>query len=200
MVEFKQRFNERMQFNASWTFSHAIDYIPDAIFDVPYASDQNNLEADRGNSLQDQRHKVSFSGVFVTPPAASGGLWRILGDINVAPIVSLASPFFYNITTGTDTNGDGVINDRPLGVGRNTYEGDTVRRVDLRISRGFRLGSERTVQIIAEAFNLFNTVNFTNFNTVWGTGAYPDTPVATFGRSTQADDPRIIQFGIRYAF
>ena len=43
-----------MQFDASWTFSHAIDYIPDAIFDVPYASDQNNIAADRGNSLQDQ--------------------------------------------------------------------------------------------------------------------------------------------------
>ena len=67
VLEFRQRFNDRLQFNASWTLSHAIDYIPDAIFDVPYASDQNNLEADRGNSLQDQRHKVSFSGVLVTP-------------------------------------------------------------------------------------------------------------------------------------
>jgi carboxypeptidase family protein/TonB-dependent receptor-like protein len=200
VLEFKQRFNDRMQFNASWTFSHAIDYIPDAIFDVPYASDQNNLEADRGNSLQDQRHKVSFSGVFMTPMASSGGVWRILGDINIAPIVSLGSPFFYNITTGNDTNGDGVINDRPIGAGRNTHEGDTVRRVDLRISRGFRLGGTRTMQVIAEAFNIFNTVNFTNFNMTWGAGAYPDSPVATFGRPTLADDPRIVQFGIRYTF
>ena len=140
LLELRQRFNNRLQFDASWTLSHAIDYIPDAIFDIPYASDQNNLEADRGNSLQHQWHKLSFSGVLVTPAASNGGLWRVLGDMNVAPIVSLGSPFFNNITTGTDSNGDGVLNDRPIGAGRNTYEGDTISSVDLRITRAFSLG------------------------------------------------------------
>jgi hypothetical protein len=189
-----------MQFDASWTLSHAIDYIPDAIFDIPYASDQNNLEADRGNSLQHQWHKLSFSGVLGTPAASNGGLWRVFGDMNVAPIVSLGSPFFNNITTGTDSNGDGVLNDRPIGAGRNTYEGDTISSVDLRITRAFSLGGTRKLQVIADAFNIFNTVNFTTYNTVWGAGAYPDAPNAAFGSPTLADDPRIIQFGIRYTF
>ncbi len=200
LLELRQRFNNRLQFDASWTLSHAIDYIPDAIFDIPYASDQNNLEADRGNSLQHQWHKLSFSGVLVTPAATNGGLWRVLGDMNVAPIVSLGSPFFNNITTGTDSNGDGVLNDRPIGAGRNTYEGDTISSVDLRITRAFSLGGTRRLQLIADAFNIFNTVNFTTYNTVWGAGAYPDAPNAAFGGPTLADDPRIIQFGIRYTF
>lgn len=200
VVQFKQRFNQRMQFDASWTFAHAIDYIPDAIFDVPYASDQNNLAADRGNSLQDQRHRLLFSGVFTTPEASRGGLWRVIGDINVAPIFTYGTPVFYNITTGGDTNGDGVINDRPLGAGRNTWQGDNFKRVDLRISRGFRLGASRQVQIVADAFNILNTTNFTGYNTVWGNGAYPSTPNATFGRATSADDPRIVQFGLRFTF
>ncbi len=200
IVQFKQRFNQRMQFDASWTFSHAIDYIPDAIFDVPYASDQNNIEADRGNSLQDQRHRVLFSGVFMTPDSSKGGIWRVLGDVNVAPIFTYGTPVFYNITTGGDTNGDGVINDRPIGVGRNTWQGDNYRRVDLRVSRGFRLGGTREIQFVADAFNILNTTNFTGYNAVWGNGAYPSTPNATFGRATAADDPRIAQIGIRFTY
>ena len=54
------------------------------------------------------------------------------------------------------------------------------------------------VQLIVDAFNIFNTVNFTSYNTVWG--AYPGAPNSTFGTPTVADDPRIIQFGIRYTF
>jgi len=60
------------------------------------------------------------------------------------------------------------------------------------------------MQIIAEGFNIFNTTNFTNYNTVWGTGVYPSTPSASFGTPTIAgtnDVPaRVIQFGLRYTF
>jgi hypothetical protein len=54
--------------------------------------------------------------------------------------------------------------------------------------------------IPADAFNILNTTNFTNYNTVWGNGAYPTTPNATFGRPTVADDPRIVQFGLRFTY
>jgi hypothetical protein len=56
------------------------------------------------------------------------------------------------------------------------------------------------VQLIVDGFNIFNTVNFTSYNTVWGAAAYPDAPNASFGSPTVADDPRIIQFGVRYTF
>jgi hypothetical protein len=93
-----------------------------------------------------------------------------------------------------------VINDRPLDVGRNTWEGDNYKRVDLRVARGFRLGGSREIQFVADAFNVLNTTNFTNYNTVWGNGAYPASPNATFGRPTVADDPRIVQFGLRFTY
>jgi hypothetical protein len=198
VVSAKQRFNRFMQFQASWTFSHAIDYIPDAIFDVPFAMDQNNLAADKGNSLQDQRHKFAFSGVFITPTGESA-LKRVFGDINVSPIVTVGTGVFYNITTGADSNGDSVSNDRPLGVGRNTFQGDGTKSIDLRISKGFPIGGTQ-LQLIADVFNILNFVAYTGYNTVWGTGSYPDNPRSTFGTPTGAADPRIIQFGVRYTF
>ena len=93
----------------------------------------------------------------------------------------------------------------------NTFRGDSNLNYDLRVSRNFGVGENRSVQVIAEGFNIFNTTNFSNYNTVWGTGPYPSTPNASFGTPTASgaslggggiiDVPaRVIQFGLRYSF
>ncbi|MEO5822076.1 MAG: carboxypeptidase regulatory-like domain-containing protein [Vicinamibacteraceae bacterium] len=51
----------------------------------------------------------------------------------------------YNITTGEDNNGDSVINDRPVGVGRNSARGDGQLNVDLRLSWQKSVGQPRGV-------------------------------------------------------
>jgi hypothetical protein len=50
----------------------------------------------------------------------------------------------YTITTGRDDNGDGVSNDRPSGVGRNSERGSWRWDLGARISRGFGFGGDRT--------------------------------------------------------
>src|SRR5438105_9831475 len=45
----------------------------------------------------------------------------------------------YNITTGTDLNGDGSINDRPLGFARNTGKGPSNYSMNGSISKTFFL-------------------------------------------------------------
>ena len=74
------------------------------------------------------------------------------------------SPF--NITSGVDSNGDSTDTDRPFLVGRNTGRGPGYFTTDSRVSRRFRLGADesRTVQLIFDAFNLFNRVNFKDVN------------------------------------
>jgi hypothetical protein len=197
IVTLRHRFNTRLLFNASYTLSHAVDYITDP-FDTPFLSDQNNPRGDRSNSALNEPQRFVFSGVFVLP-RSNRWIGRILGDVTVAPIITRGSGLFYNITTGTDSNGDGVINDRPLGVRRNSFTGDGVATVDLRIAKTVHLGRHQ-LQLLVDGFNVLNTTNFTDYNTVWGSGSYPDHPRATFGRPTQAGDPRILQVGARYSF
>jgi hypothetical protein len=68
-------------------------------------------------------------------------LGKIFGDFSLSPIATLGTGVFYNITTGTDSNGDGqAATDRPLGVGRNTFRGDSNLNYDLRVSRNFGAG------------------------------------------------------------
>jgi hypothetical protein len=50
----------------------------------------------------------------------------------------------YTIITGRDDNADGVTNDRPAGIGRNTARGAWRWDLNARISRGFGFGGERT--------------------------------------------------------
>ena len=81
---------------------------------------------------------------------------------------------------------------------RNIAVGPRFWQVDLAISRLLPIGTTRQVELRLETFNLFNTFNWgdtvTNLNS------------STFGRiTTQAGNPdnvvpRILQFGVKYAF
>lgn len=48
---------------------------------------------------------------------------------------------------------------------RNSIYGDANYKVDLRLSRTFRVKEKVSVEIIAEGFNIFNRANFNGFNT-----------------------------------
>jgi hypothetical protein len=77
--------------------------------------------------------------------------------------------------------------------GRNLIYAPGVRNVDLIVSRNIRMPWEgHQIQFRAEAFNAFNTPNFGVPNTAVGT------PNA--GRIDSADEPRRIQFGLKYIF
>jgi hypothetical protein len=75
---------------------------------------------------------------------------------------------------------------------RNAYDGPARKVVDLSLVRQFDLPNSHRIEARVEAFNAFNwfllgnpTVNLSS---------------ATFGRITTSDDPRIMQFALKYAF
>ena len=76
---------------------------------------------------------------------------------------------------------------------RNSIRGPAFWKIDLAISRLFAFGSSQNVEMRLEAFNLLNNFNWGNPNTNFSSG--------NFGRiTTIAGDPRIMQFGVKYAF
>ena len=104
--------------------------------------------------------------------------------------------------------------DRPItsgggAVGRNTGIGPAYVTTDLRISRNVPLAQEQvSLDLIIEAFNLFNNVNYSGVNNVIGTssiesghvtGSSDIAPSRPLG-FTSAFDPRQIQFGVRLLF
>ena len=133
----------------------------------------------------DQRNRFSLLGT-ITP-----GKYFKLG---VA--VSLYSGQPYNETTGRDDNHDGLANDRPAGVGRNSLAGPGYADVDLRWSRDFFLGAKKdkgpTVTLGLDAFNLLNRVNYATY--------VGDLSSPFFGKAIAAQPARRLQASFRFRF
>ncbi|MGE0864747.1 MAG: carboxypeptidase regulatory-like domain-containing protein [Vicinamibacterales bacterium] len=95
-------------------------------------SDSNNPDADWGPAAQDVRHRVFFN--FNSP--IGNGVRLSLG-------LQGASALPYNITTGFDTNGDTVFNDRAPGVERNSGRGAAQWTANIRLNKSIGLGGAR---------------------------------------------------------
>jgi hypothetical protein len=107
------------------------------------------------------------------------------------------SGFSFTATTGRDENGDTVLNDRPVGIPRNSFQLPNYVTIDFRLTRNFQIFERQRLEFIAEVFNLPNRVNVTNVNRVWG---FNPTPNANFQQATQAENARQFQLALRWSF
>jgi len=180
-------------------------------FSLP--SDNFNFRADRGPAANDFRHLLSG---FVSK--------RLPMGFGISTVFQATSALPYNITTGFDNNGDTVINDRPLGVGRNSARGAARWEIGSRLSWGKDFGPEqqptggpqvRMVRIgggdgaappsistgATKKYRLefyaqaFNLLNHANLGAFSGVQTSP-----FFGQATSAQSPRRMELGLRFNF
>ncbi len=97
-------------------------------FTVPASGD--NLASEWGPSPSDVRHRVGSS--FSLSP---------FRNFNIGLNVRGQSGMPYNVTTGRDENGDGIFNDRPAGVSRNSVRGAAQWDVGGRLSYAWGFGT-----------------------------------------------------------
>ena len=183
----------------------------DSPFSLP--SNNFNLRADRGPAATDFRHL--FSG-FISK--------RLPAGFAVSTIFQTTAALPYNITTGFDDNRDTVINDRPLGVGRNSARGASRWEIGSRLSWGVDFGPEQqqnggpqvrmvrvgggdgaappslpgmaTKKYRVEFYaQAFNLLNHANLGAFSGVMTSP-----FFGRATSAQSPRRMELGLRMNF
>jgi hypothetical protein len=90
----------------------------------------------------------------------------------------------YNITTGTDNNGDGSNSDRPIVNGqlatRNSGKGTAIYDTSIFVERAFALAPSSRVNLRMEIFNLFDHANIVGRNGTYGNAA-SGVPSATLG-------------------
>jgi hypothetical protein len=175
----------------SYTLSQAQDTAGNAFFSTP--QDNDNVRAEKGPSDNDQTHRLVVSGSLGGSNPA-GARW--LGGFQVGYVMSFATGVPFNVVAGSDLNNDTTNNDRPRGVSRNSARQRSTASVDVRLSRSIPIGTSR-VELLLEAFNLFDRTNILAVNNVFGTGT---APLPSFGQPTLAGDPRQIQVGVRWQF
>jgi hypothetical protein len=163
-----------------------------------YPSDPANIEAELSRSRADER--VRF---------VSSAIVRLPARFTVAPIFEYGSGQPWNARLGYDLNGDGKISDRAAGVPKFSQDGRDFVSVNLRVMHRLSFGNGRGADLIAEAFNLLNRVNY-DINTV-NTGQYLSGPTLANPAAAFLANPRYgvysatlppfeAQLGIRFVF
>jgi hypothetical protein len=148
--------------NANYTLSHTLDDGTFVTFvSTPQSNAQRNLE--RANSNQDARHR------FVANFVAEAPQNTFLRYFQLSSIITLQSARPFTLFVGFDANNDGnPVTDRVGNSPRNSYRGDTLQTVDLRLARALHLGERRLLNLSVDAFNLFNRANIDEVFSVYG--------------------------------
>ena len=179
---------------------------------------------DAGYCDQDRTHIASLTTGYETPEVGGPALRAIASHWRLSGIIAARSGSRLNITSGRDNAFTGLASQRVNKVSddfyaadrtltqyfntaafaqpasgtlgdlpRNSAVGPNFWNIDLAVSRLIAVSDTQRLELRLESFNLLNHFNWGNPVTNFNAG--------TFGRiTTQAGDPRIIQFGIKYDF
>lgn len=205
-LQFMEKAGQYFHLNANYTFSKAMDNGSFVTF-VNFAQSvyQRNLE--RAISNQDVRHR------FVANFVASAPQHTFLRNFELSSIVTLESGRPFTLFVGFDANDDGnPVTDRVGASRRNTYYGDPLRTVDLRLSRAIHFTERYKVDLAIDGFNLFNRANVNEVFTVYGAPDFlgpvpqhykdgitsPANP--TFGVPRTMFSARVLQLSAKFRF
>jgi Carboxypeptidase regulatory-like domain len=238
-VEVRKNYSHGLNMLLSYTWSKAIDdasvFLANGLAtDVP--QDPNNLKGSRGLASFDQSQRMVLSLLYTTPSVsrhfgfASNVLTRgLLDQWNLGTIVTLASGFPFNVTTGKDNSLTGNNADRPDLVGDPNLSTSRPQSEVLHeyfntaafianpigsygnFGRNVLIGpgTEDVDFTVDKDFPIserlgklqlrFEFFNFFNHPNFAAPGASLAAPTS-FGVITSAGDPRIIQLGAKYIF
>jgi hypothetical protein len=226
LLSVQHRRANGLTMQGNYTWSHCIGDLEETQLGIPTSYSYKDMRwYYRGDCSQDRRHNVNVSTVYGFPRFNNSVLGAIIGGWKVSGIVRVVSGSPLTITSGLDTSltaaigGDRANQVLPNGYAEkksvsqwfnrlafaqpadgqfgnmrvNNLVGPGSIRIDMGLTRTFQLRERQTFEFRAEAFNLPNHVNLNN-------------PASTalsnpnFGVITTVQDPRILQFALKYAF
>ena len=234
-----RRLTNGLQFQANYTLSRSTDNGQSSVTftsnNLPF--DAFNQNGETSPSAFDRRHKLVISAVYSTNFASlkDNKVGRaLLNGWTFSPIFNAFSGarFTANVSgttsavnnfgfpAGTSTPGGGLNGSggatRFALLPRNFFKQPSVRYFDARLSRRFRITEGTHVEVLVEAFNLFNRTQVTGVNqTIYsvdttGTAASPrpflnfNSGASGFNSVTAADSTlfreRQVQLGVRFEF
>jgi hypothetical protein len=230
VVSLERRVTRGVSLNTNYTLSHCIGpyavlYGTLSLWPYETYTDPTNRDADRGNCETDRRHIFNVTSVAETPQFANPTLRALATGWRLSGIYRWNSGSPLNIVAGTDRALNGIrdqranqalqnpFSDRSAGpgarylnpaafaipalgtsgnIGRNSIQGPGNWAFDVALSRSFQFRETQRLEFRAEAFNLTNSFRPLNPNTTANNNV--------FGVIRTSDDPRILQFALKYAF
>jgi hypothetical protein len=232
VAQINRRMTHGLQFQANYTYAKSYDngQSSQTFTTGNNVLNPNDLSSEWGRSNFDIRHRFVTSLVWQPMffQGSTGWVKALVSDWTISPIVSMASgrPFTGTVSGSTiclvSTNpcpaaslapssgmlGAGGSTRTPF-LGPNRYNLPNTYNTDLRLSRRVKVKESMSVELLAEAFNLFNHVNVTDVQTrEYSYSSTATTKTLTynsqFGQPTAAGNTlfqsRQMQFAVRFQF
>ncbi len=246
VLQLKRRLTDGLQFDVSYTFSHAIDNSadPSQTLAPSYGQvyDPNNLALEKGDSNFDVRQRLTASVIWQPRYFQNSGklLRTALHGWSLAPVMIISSgrPYTEYISGNDYTctasscgtnygiaggiNGSGGSYRLATLLPRNDFRYPVFSNIDLRLGRSFRFSENQKIEVMVEAFNLFNTEQISDLNSTMYVVQSPSLATASqnvpavlnsvdnvtgyspFGTASAAGTnlyrERQVQFALRYSF
>src|SRR5882672_9912924 len=199
-TSFNKRMSSHYQYSVTYTLAGLWDDDPQ-----PYAVDctretaqswctmgplpftvASDLGAEYGLATSDQRHRAVFNGIFELPQGfLVSGLYFYGSGARFSP-TSGGDRRGIGAAAGSRLRADGTL------VPRNSFVGNAIHRVDLRVSKTFPLVGRTKIEGFVDSFNLFNHENYNSYTLVETSPLY--------GRGSDGTLARRLQLGFRVTF
>lgn len=177
----------RMNVQAGYTLVHARSNSGDAFTPPP----TGNLDDEWGPAPQDSKYRINV--------VATGNQLR---NLTTVLTWNANAGGVYTETTGFDDNGDGIVNDRPPGVGLRSLRGEGQRTLNARFTYTFVLGGGTPGAAPGQAryrLNVFTNINnLTDHHNYTGYSGVITSPF--YGQPTSVTNPRRIDVGMNMTF
>jgi hypothetical protein len=237
-VQLQRRMTQGLSLQVAYTFAKSI------MLDGMDFNNQFDFSNTHAPSLLDQRHKLTFASVYrprmerLTDSSTGRALlsdWRLSSVMEFSsgrPYAGLLAPAAngdnlndtaFNEDTAATAGGINGAGPTP-GIGLNSFYGPWLARIDVGLSRSFRVTEGKELEFQAQAFNLFNHANwyvqngdginqiqYNPVGTNCGDGMtlnqtcylVPNSGPGNFGTYQEVSPdglPRVLQFSARFTF
>ena len=222
LASVNHRLDKHFSVLANYTWSHCIND-GDVQSEITGGyQDPNDRQGSRGNCYTDVRQLFNLSLVTDVPHFRGNWIKRLAADWELSAIATARTGFWVTPGTGIDSSFTGVGADRPNAVGnpilsnptlakwfntaafvqnapgtygsasRGSIQGPGSFNMDMSVMRHIVVHEAQYFEVRAEAFNVLNHPTFQNPGTTQSS--------QNFGRVLSANDPRILQFALKFVF
>ncbi|HEX4311792.1 MAG TPA: carboxypeptidase regulatory-like domain-containing protein [Acidobacteriaceae bacterium] len=203
VVDLENRGNPYAQFDVNYTWSHALDFNQNqstAPSTNSWWDPWHNPRANYGNSTYNVPNRFVAWGLLTWPGTAMGWQKYVENGWHLNPVLQVQNGLPYSAgVSGTISGaaGSGLVGTGNSGyllqIGRNTYRMPNTADLDARLQKDILLSEKRNLnlELLGEAFNLFNHMNVTGINsTAYSIGSTGNLTYQSFsagpGKSSQS--------------
>lgn len=174
VVQANHRMSRNIQFAASYTWSHAIDFGQNqtTFTGTNFLLFPNTIAPEKGNSIYDVPNRFVMNAIVTSPWKKTGVMGWFANGWEWSPIYQIQNGLPYTLSvTGnapggavSGINGSGGTNRIDV-LGNNSFRLPVPWLVDMRISKSFSFRERYKLELLADFFNIANKQNAMSANT-----------------------------------